>query len=237
MKLSDYEISKVYNKGSFGVIYLGRHKIHNIQVAIKKGVKDDLLLMNEMNIYDKLKKMDYKFMPSFVECMPMSSILITSYLPMSLHELPMVPFSIVLSIHNQLIDALKHLHELNVVHRDIKPANVMVVGDKVKLIDFGLSADVPKSFSIIQYVIGSLNYCSVNVHKRIIPTCRDDLESACYVSLKLLCGELPWKSMSLESQICMLKRVYLYDYLDKQINYIQNVPMFSRIQYDLLLLQ
>lgn len=55
-----------------------------------------------------------------------------------------------LHMYGQLLDALGHLHSLNVVHRDIKPENIMVVARRdtgvtqihLKLIDFGFSKQV-----------------------------------------------------------------------------------------------
>lgn len=42
---------------------------------------------------------------------------------------------------NQLLDALRCLHERQIIHRDIKPSNILVTrnGNAVKLIDFGVS--------------------------------------------------------------------------------------------------
>ncbi|KAJ7053907.1 kinase-like domain-containing protein [Mycena amicta] len=39
----------------------------------------------------------------------------------------------------QLIDGLKALHRRGILHRDVKPDNLLVKGDKLVIIDFGLS--------------------------------------------------------------------------------------------------
>jgi len=50
----------------------------------------------------------------------------------------------------QLLSALRHCHSKNVVHRDIKPENIVFDADfRLKLVDFGLAADVPAGSSAI----------------------------------------------------------------------------------------
>lgn len=41
---------------------------------------------------------------------------------------------------SQMLSAISHCHANGVIHRDIKPENIMLTkGDKIRLIDFGLS--------------------------------------------------------------------------------------------------
>lgn len=51
----------------------------------------------------------------------------------------------------QICQALKHMHELSYVHLDLKPENIMFVtknSDRLKLIDFGLTAKLNPSVPV-----------------------------------------------------------------------------------------
>jgi serine/threonine-protein kinase len=52
------------------------------------------------------------------------------------------PVEKALSIARQILDGLEAAHRAGVIHRDLKPDNILMVGDKVKIIDFGLARAV-----------------------------------------------------------------------------------------------
>jgi aurora kinase len=45
-----------------------------------------------------------------------------------------------------VIKALMYLHEHGIIHRDLKPENIVLVGDVVKLADFGWSIYTGKKY-------------------------------------------------------------------------------------------
>nr|GAT59080.1 kinase-like protein [Mycena chlorophos] len=102
----------------------------------------------------------------------------------------------------QLLSALAFLLENGVVHRDIKPANILLCpGDRSKicLVDFGLSSllglpGVRTQRTRKSAIVGTLDWCSINVHAGRYPLePSDDFESVLYVLLFLLGGSLPWR--------------------------------------------
>lgn len=110
----------------------------------------------------------------------------------------------VLLIADQMLQRLETLHDNRVIHRDLKPDN-FVFGleshaNDLYLIDFGLSkcyvhpdTQVHIPFQTGKSLIGTPRYASINNHRGIEQSRRDDLESFAYLLLYFLCGRLPWQ--------------------------------------------
>jgi serine/threonine protein kinase len=133
-----------------------------------------------------------------------------------------LPLPTVLIIADQVIARLESIHSRGIVHRDIKPDN-MCIGqgsgaDTVHIVDFGMAKHFldPKTRKHIELeqrqsrdplFSGTPFYASLNVHRGITASRRDDLESVGYMLALLLEGRLPWSKCknSLEALECKEK--------------------------------
>jgi serine/threonine protein kinase len=108
----------------------------------------------------------------------------------------------------QMLDRIEWLHSRGYIHRDIKADNWMIGGgcraDQIYLIDFGLAtryhskrAHLP--VKVNQPVTGTVRYSSLNSHRGLTLSRRDDLESIGYLLAHLLRGDLPWIGLKTKS--------------------------------------
>ena len=141
---------KPIGKGSFSVVYLGKNKITNKEVAIKKisisfddnvaveHIDSEIKIMRKTNhpnivkLYDHLYDRDgniYLIM-EYCEKGNLSNLLNGKPLKEKYAQ----------KFMRQIVNALEYLFINKIIHRDIKPQNIMVTNDNVlKLSDFGFA--------------------------------------------------------------------------------------------------
>jgi serine/threonine-protein kinase len=93
-------------------------------------------------------------------------------------------------------EALEYIHSQGVVHRDLKPENIMVgEGDKIKLIDFGISgAEGARrlTFSKFSNAMGTPDYISPEQIKRRRADARSDIYAMGVIVYEMLTGHTPF---------------------------------------------
>ena len=216
-----YKLLGKIGEGSFGEIYKGQNIRTGELVAIKMETieSNTKLLKNESIIYQFLNGIagipNVKWFGKDDNFYYMVINLLGNSLQTIKNQKMQFSLKLTLQIGIQTLVLLRSIHEKGLVHRDIKPDNFLIgLNDKVKtiyLIDFGLC----KTFSLkassgnSSGLIGSPMYASINAHKLVDLTRRDDLESLGYMLIYFYTGELPWNEKINEDEIITLKNEIL----------------------------
>ena len=144
---------ELIGKGSFGQVYLAENKLNKRKYAIKHMEKDDVIkYLNDLEqVYNEIDIQSRCNHPNiiklyYVKETKKSFDLILEYAKYgTLFDLVVsqkgLPEKLAFKFFIQVVNAIKFLHDNNIIHRDIKPENILLFDNNVvKLCDFGLSA-------------------------------------------------------------------------------------------------
>lgn len=209
-----YNILKQIGEGNFGKIFKGENIRTNEMVAIKvEPIKNNYkMLKNEAIIYQHLLHTygmpTLKWFGKDDKNYYLVITLLGKSLEHFIQQKGKFSIKLTLQIGVQIINLLKLIHEKGLLHRDIKPENFLFGNNdeskQLYAIDFGLSKtyinyennchiDIKKSNNII----GTPTYVSVNGHKFIELSRRDDLESLGYMLIYFYYGKLKWQKINI----------------------------------------
>lgn len=252
MIANKYKLLNKLSQGSFGQIYKAENIRTGDLVAIKIEPKsgDNKSLKSEAKIYQYLAKLDGFPQLKWYGSTDKVTYLVTDLLDHSISDLVKsqgrLEMEIVLLLGKQMIQRLQVLHNYFLLHRDIKPQNFMlnVTTNKLYLIDFGFSKRYNYDGDHIQQsaiskLIGTPNFVSINVHKGIEPSRRDDIESCIYIMIYMLFGKLFWdketdlKNMCFKKeQLTNLEKPLIPVFLKQLLIYVRTLEFDECPDYD-----
>ena len=218
-----YQITKILGEGGFGITYEGVDLINPKKVAIKenwpeKGIRQGTTIIwphtiTPQNRQWQLKKFatEAQFIaqcshPSIVKVYDWFEENNTAYMVMGL--VVGKPLSEILKEETlstkrvkkyflQIAEALKIVHEANLLHRDIKPENIIIdQNDRAVLIDFGATKEFVAGQTRKMSVTLTPGYAPIEQYsyesKRWPAT---DIYALCASMYELLTGQLPVEAM------------------------------------------
>ncbi|CAK5088520.1 unnamed protein product [Meloidogyne enterolobii] len=205
---------EVIGHGAFAVVYKGRHKETNKEVAIKAIAKKNLskaknLLTKEIKILQELKGLQHENLVSLLRCVetPTHVYLVMEYCnhgdlaeylfgKQTINELTIQHF------FSQIAKALEALNKKAIVHRDLKPQNILLCNPRhpnkpqptqliVKLADFGFARSLPEGI-MAGTLCGSPMYMAPEVIMSQQYGAKADLWSIGTIIYQCLTGKAPF---------------------------------------------
>lgn len=200
-----YRIIKVIGIGGMAVVFeaadllmrrnvavkMLKDEINNDTQSVKRFINESKAVAmlshpNIVNIYDVSVKDDLKYIVMEL----VDGITLKNYIlkkgSLSFHE--------IISITEQILQALEHAHSKGIVHRDIKPQNIMMLKNGViKVADFGI-AKLPnaETVTMTDKAIGTVFYISPEQASGKPIDRRSDIYSLGVTMYEMATGRLPF---------------------------------------------
>ncbi len=95
----------------------------------------------------------------------------------------------------QFFHGLAYLHRRGVIHRDLKPSNILVVGDQLFIVDFGLSITTDDA-SRVDALAGTMHYLAPELLENVGPSECSDVYSAGLIAFEVLTGKHAFRPSS-----------------------------------------
>lgn len=152
--VADMEVIRLLGKGAFGHVYAVNAPGHDKPLALKlmnASVSSESMQRRFQREAEVIQRLQSDFVPAiydFGEYEDGSPFILMELLQgQTLGELMKteggkLPWRRVLDLGLQACEALEVAHAVGVLHRDLKPDNLFIVGERLKILDFGVATFV-----------------------------------------------------------------------------------------------
>ncbi len=200
-----YQVLEVLGSGGTSVVYKAKDILLNRLVTIKilreQFARDEKFVSRFRNEAQAVARLSHPNIVSIYDVAFAEGVhyLIMEYveggsLKEYIDQHGPLPVDETLDIFHQLLNALQHAHENNVIHRDIKPHNILLdVKHNVRVTDFGLAVTTTNLTNQTNNdVMGSVYYMSPEQIKGEQITAATDTYSAGLLLYEMLCHRRPF---------------------------------------------
>ena len=154
----DFDIAYTIGKGNFGTVYCARHKVSQVNYAVKKSrafhnnvdrnnMLKEVETMAEVSAGDAGAEVSHvvQYMGAWIEDdrVFLQMELCDMSIEAIMHQ-ERIPLAEIYKIIRHMLLALKFVHSKEMCHLDIKPGNILVKAGNYKLSDFGLALHINK---------------------------------------------------------------------------------------------
>lgn len=213
-----YELMNLIGRGGMGAVYVAYDRLRGQNIALKQVLTDHVAMLATGSTQAQVRQAltrEFRTLstlrhPHIVDVLdygiddegqPFFTMeLLHQSRP--IHETVRSPLQHIRLVV-QMLQALDYLHRHGVLHRDLKPANVLVTGEVVQLVDFGVAMDMARA----KGTAGTLAYMAPEVLQTGQASTASDLYAVGVVLYELLTGQHPHTTTDLET----LRTQILYD--------------------------
>jgi len=249
-----YKIIGELGDGAFGKVFKAENILTKNLVAIKiEKERESRLLKYEARIYNLLNNIKNIPKIRLFGTEENYTYMVIDLFDTSIDKRELSNKDKIIAFKNSL-NIIEDLHNNGFIHRDIKPDNILFEernSIQTKIIDFGLSKKyIDKNNNHLEYkdgrkIVGTIKYCSVNLHEGCEASRRDDIESLIYTFIKVFYGCLSWDNFSIDNKELYTKDVLrekknIYNFIIQNdiplefgcmIQYIRKLNYYDKINY------
>ncbi|UJW30558.1 WD40 repeat domain-containing serine/threonine protein kinase [Saccharothrix sp. AJ9571] len=209
-----YRLDRLSGRGGMGAVWRATDELIGRAVAVKElrppGGLDagERALLNRRALREvrTAGRIDHPGVIAIHDILPATADDDAIYIVMELVDAPALadllergalPEARVRVLGKRILAALDAAHRLGVVHRDVKPGNIMVLpGDQVKLIDFGIAHTMDDTRLTRDGIMGSTAYMAPELFQGEEPAPASDLWSAGATLCHAITGQPPFSRES-----------------------------------------